>query len=186
MRSATVFEDIVKTICTVNCHWRNTKWMLNALCEMFGKPYEARSGLGWKGHTFPSANDLAGVSSAKLKQAKLGYREAYVRELSRKVVTGEISFENWGKNTDTTALRKEILGLSGIGPYAANHILMLLGHYNFVPCDSDVRVYFKLPRDTDLKIVAKEAHRRYGKWGENAFLAYKFERIFQRENNIDC
>lgn len=186
MRSATVFEDVVKTICTVNCHWRNTKWMLNALCEMFGTPYKTRDGLGWKGHTFPSAIDLASASSRKLKQAKLGYREAYVREISRRVVAGEVSFEDWKRNAGTAALRKEILSLPGIGPYAANHMLMLLGHYNFVPCDSDVREYFELSRDTNLRVVEEEAHRRYGDWGDHAFLAYKFERIFRKRRYGNC
>ena len=36
-RSATIFEDVVKTICTVNCQWRNTKRMVGNLCRMFGE-----------------------------------------------------------------------------------------------------------------------------------------------------
>ena len=36
IRSETLFEDVVKTICTVNCHWRNTKKMTKSLCTLFG------------------------------------------------------------------------------------------------------------------------------------------------------
>lgn len=39
MRSATVFEDIVKTICTVNCHWRNTKLMVSMRCSTSPFPH---------------------------------------------------------------------------------------------------------------------------------------------------
>jgi hypothetical protein len=34
---ATVFEDVVKTICTTNCSWWNTKLTVTNLCRMFGE-----------------------------------------------------------------------------------------------------------------------------------------------------
>jgi hypothetical protein len=37
LRCPTVFEDVVKTICTINAHWRNTKTMVTNLCRMFGE-----------------------------------------------------------------------------------------------------------------------------------------------------
>ena len=39
------------------------------------------------------------------------------------------------------ALRSSLLGVKGVGSYAANHLLMLLGHYDQIPCDSEVREY---------------------------------------------
>lgn len=36
LRSATIFEDVVKTLCTTNCHWRNTKRMGAKLCSALG------------------------------------------------------------------------------------------------------------------------------------------------------
>src|ERR687898_484562 len=37
MRSATVFEDVVKTICTTNCAWSGTVRMVTALVENLGE-----------------------------------------------------------------------------------------------------------------------------------------------------
>ena len=34
LRSPTVFEDIIKTICTTNCSWSNTKMMVSNLCDL--------------------------------------------------------------------------------------------------------------------------------------------------------
>ena len=37
VRSATVFEDFVKTICTTNCSWSATEWMVCELVEQLVK-----------------------------------------------------------------------------------------------------------------------------------------------------
>jgi len=36
LRGATAFEDLVKTVCTTNCDWRNTKKMCISLCQLDG------------------------------------------------------------------------------------------------------------------------------------------------------
>ena len=41
-RSPTVFEDLVKTICTTNCTWSVTERMVGALVGEFGTPARAR------------------------------------------------------------------------------------------------------------------------------------------------
>ena len=38
LRSPTVFEDLVKTICTTNCAWSGTVRMVSALVEHLGAP----------------------------------------------------------------------------------------------------------------------------------------------------
>ena len=42
MRSPTVFEDVVKTICTTNCAWSATVRMVSALVEHLGEPASRR------------------------------------------------------------------------------------------------------------------------------------------------
>ena len=53
-----------------------------------------------------------------------------------------------------------LLGVTGIGPYGANHMLVLLGHYGFVPCDSEVRAYLGLPPKTKQKKIPEPAFFR--------------------------
>lgn len=40
IRSPTVFEDVVKTICTTNCAWSATIRMVSALVEHLGENHE--------------------------------------------------------------------------------------------------------------------------------------------------
>ena len=75
--------------------------------------------------------------------------------------------------------------MKGVGSYAANHLLMLLGHYDQIPCDSVVREYLGMSPKASQKEVEQAVAKRYGHWGRFAFLAYKFERVFTRRNYVD-
>ena len=185
LRSPSVFEDVVKTMCTVNCHWRNTKRMVDKLCTSFGKSAET-NGYHHKVFAFPVPDRLAKASEDQLKRAGLGFRAAFIRGFARRVVNGQVNLDGWVAEKDADRLRSSLLGVTGIGPYGANHMLVLLGHYGFVPCDSEVRAYLGLPPKTKQKTVEDEVERRFHKWGRHAFLAYKFERILRRSNYIDC
>jgi 3-methyladenine DNA glycosylase/8-oxoguanine DNA glycosylase len=174
IRSASIFEDVVKTRLTTNCHWRNTKRMVAGLCREFGDE-----------GAFPTPERLARAGEDELRSIGLGYRARFVSEFARKAVDGEISTESWiGRETDD--LREELLSLPGIGPYSANHMLMLLGHYDRIPCDSEVCSYLGLPPGTDSRKVERLAAERYGAFGKYAFLAYKFERVLKNRNYVDA
>jgi 3-methyladenine DNA glycosylase/8-oxoguanine DNA glycosylase len=75
---------VVKTLCTLNAHWRNTKTMVANLCRMFG---ESCPGDG-EAFTFPGPDQLAAASAPDLQAAKLGFRARYVSEFARRVVGG--------------------------------------------------------------------------------------------------
>lgn len=181
LRCATVFEDTVKTICTVNCSWVNTKLMVGNLCRMFGEPC---AGDG-EAFTFPPPERLAAVSVDDLKEAKLGFRARYILELAQRVAGGDLDLDAWCRETDSDALRSSLLGVKGVGSYAANHLLMLLGHYDQIPCDSVVREYLGMSPKAGQQEVERAAAKRYGHWGRFAFLAFKFERVFRRLNYVD-
>lgn len=181
LRCATVFEDTVKTICTVNCSWSNTKLMVANLCRMFG---ESCAGAG-EAFTFPTPERLAAAFVDDLKEAKLGFRARYILELARRVAGGALDLDAWCRERDPDALRAAILGVKGIGSYGANHLLVLLGHYGEIPCDSEVRAYLGVSPKAAQKEVERAAAKRYGKWGKYCFLAYKFERVFRRLNYVD-
>lgn len=182
LRSATVFEDVVKTICTVNCHWRNTKRMVANLCRLFGEPCPGIA----DAFAFPMPEQLAAASDHDFQEARLGFRARYIRELARRVVDGELDLDAWRGQQDPEVLRPMLLGVKGIGSYGANHMLMLLGHYGMIPCDSEVRAYMGISAKVSARDVERKAARRYGRWGRFAFLAYKFERVFCKQNYVDC
>ena len=181
LRCATVFEDVVKTISTTNCSWANTKLMVSNLCRMFGEPCVGDG----DAFTFPTPERLAAVTSDELKEAKLGFRARYILELAHRVVDGDLDLDAWCRETNSVALRSLLLGVKGVGSYAANHLLMLLGHYDQVPCDSVVREYLGMSPKAGQQEVERAAAKRYGHWGRFAFLAFKFERVFKRLNYVD-
>jgi 3-methyladenine DNA glycosylase/8-oxoguanine DNA glycosylase len=60
-----------------------------------------------------------------------------VSELAMRAACGELNLEAF-KNSSlpTVDLRKELMGIKGVGGYAAANLLMLLGRYDYVPVDT--------------------------------------------------
>jgi len=134
LRSPTLFEEVIKTILTTNTLWAATIRMNNNLVTQFGAPLATDP----TRHAFPTPECLTETNEETLRaQTRLGYRAPYVLELARMVSSGEFDLE--GLKTaglPTPELRKRLLAIKGIGDYAAANLLMLLGHYDFVPVDS--------------------------------------------------
>ncbi|GMV92878.1 MAG: hypothetical protein AMXMBFR82_26560 [Candidatus Hydrogenedentota bacterium] len=191
-RSATLYEDLVKTICTTNCTWGNTKRMVHELCRLLGEAENgpirpigpirqiSRGGPienGQPRHAFPTIEAVARARHTTLLKAGLGYRAPYIRDLSRAILDGALDLHAWETERDAAKLRHDLLAVKGIGPYAANHLLMLLGHYDFIPCDSVAREFLGLPTGATAREVDKAMHTRYEPWGKYAALAYMLERV---------
>ena len=77
LRSPTVFEDVIKTICTTNCAWSATVRMATALVSELGA--EAPDGR----RAFPSPEAMAEASEDFYKDVvRAGYRGPYLREVA--------------------------------------------------------------------------------------------------------
>jgi 3-methyladenine DNA glycosylase/8-oxoguanine DNA glycosylase len=169
MRSQTVFEDVVKTICTTNCAWSGTVRMVNGLVDGLGEP--AVGG----GHAFPTPSAMAQASDAfYADEVRAGYRGPYLRALADDVASGKLDLEGLaaaprGELSDEE-LEERLLGLAGVGPYAAAHIMMLMGRHSRLILDSWTRpTYAKLRgrKQTDKQIL-----RRFKRYGDHAGLAF--------------
>ena len=156
LRCPTVFEDVVKTICTINAHWRNTKTMVVNLCRMFGEPCP-----GDGVFTFPGPERLAAASQHDLQTGETGLPSPVHPGVGTAGSGGDVDLDAWCQEEDTAALRATILDVKGIGNYAANHLLMMLGHYDQIPCDSEVRAYLGNSRPTYRR-------RKSNAWWRNA------------------
>jgi 3-methyladenine DNA glycosylase/8-oxoguanine DNA glycosylase len=179
LRSATAFEDVVRTICTTNCAWSATQRMIAALVAHLGTPAAACGSIEtapWEGRAFPSAAQIARTGDAFFKDvARVGYRGPYLRAIARAVVAGEIDLEAWRaasreELTDDN-LASRLLALPGCGPYAVAHIMMLFGRCSRLVLDSWTR-----PRYAQLvgkKTVAdRTIERRFERYGEHAGRAF--------------
>jgi N-glycosylase/DNA lyase len=163
IRSATVFEEVVKTVCTTNCSWSATSRMVTALVEHLGDRAATAPPNGTSGRTFPSPEAMARATKAFYRDTvRAGYRGAYLRSLARSVADGTVNVEE---------LEARLLALPGIGPYAAAHVMLMLGGYSRLILDS-------WTRPTYAKLVGRKAardstiERRFRRYGQYAGLAF--------------
>ena len=162
LRSPTVFEDMVKTLCTTNCSWGLTKNMVTNMVETLGEP--ATGGA----RSFPTPEVLASVPEKFFRDViRAGYRSPYFAELAASVASGKIEPESW-LTTDlpTSELRKQIKSIKGFGEYAADNLLKLLGRYDGLALDSWLRSQFYKKHNREKVCADKKIERHYKKFGE--------------------
>ena len=173
LRSPTVFEEVVKTICTTNCAWSGTVRMVSALVEHLGAP-SAGASPGPFGRAFPTPEAMAEAGDDFYRDvARAGYRGAYLRRLATSVADGELDLESFADLPDEE-LAAELLELPGVGPYATAHIMMLLGHHSRLILDSWTRPkYLSVSGARSAKDSTIERRfRRYGPYAGLAFWLY--------------
>jgi len=161
LRSPTVFEDVVKTICTTNCAWSGTIRMVGSLVAKLGDG------------AFPSPEVMAAANESFYRDvARAGYRAAYLRSLAASVAAGTIDLEqlNDPELSDDEAAQR-LLALPGVGPYATAHVMMLVGRYSPLILDSWTRP--KYARLTGRRTVSdRTIERRFRRYGKHAGLAF--------------
>jgi len=178
-RSATVFEDVVKTVCTTNCAWSATERMVRALVQHLGDPAPGAPPEGPEGRTFPSAARMAATSEGFYREvARTGYRGPRLRALAAAVAVGGLDLEallttSAAELPDDEAERR-LLGLPGVGPYAAAHVMMLVGRHSRLVLDSWTRPkYARLIGKPPGKLVPDRViGRRFRAYGAHAGLAF--------------
>lgn len=146
LRSPSVFEDLVKTVCTTNCSWSLTKKMVAGLVEKLGEECagEDEKTAAGGGRAFPTPGAMAEADAGFYRsEIHSGYRSEYLAELARRVASGEIEPEKWlTSDLPTAELKKEIKKIKGVGDYAAENLLKLLGRYDGLALDSFLRAEF--------------------------------------------
>lgn len=162
LRSPTVFEDLVKMICTTNCSWALTNKMVTGLVENLGRESS-------NGHrTFPTPEAMA-LMPVKfyVNEVRAGYRSEYLKELADRVASSSLDVEGWFKSPlSTDDLMKEMRGVKGVGPYAAENVLKLLGRYDGLALDSWTRARFYSLRNNGRKTTDKKIARYYSRFKE--------------------
>lgn len=169
MRSPTVFEDLVKTICTTNCTWSATERMVGALVGVLGVPASDAP----ERRAFPTPEAMAQAGEDFYSGvAKTGYRGAYLRAIAGGVAEGRLDLEALADPAlSDEEVGERLLALPGVGPYACAHMMMLLGRYRTLILDSWTRPTYRRiagrPRVTDKGI--QKAFRRYREYAGLAF-----------------
>ena len=176
VQSPTVFEDVVKTVCTTNCTWSATRRMVHAIVEHLGQEAPGAPADGPLGRAFPTPDAMAAAGEDFYRDgARAGYRGAYLIALARSVAEGELDLEWFSEATadelSDDELEERLLALPGVGPYAAAHVMMTLGRYHRLILDAWTRpTYAKLLGRKAVKDATIE--RRWRRYGQYAGLAF--------------
>lgn len=163
LRAPTVFEDVVKMICTTNCSWALTETMVAALTTKLGVHIKGEV------YSFPTPDAIAARSDSFLrKEIRCGYRAPYLLEFARRITDGQLSIEQWrSSEAPTEELFNEVRSVKGVGEYAAGNILKLLGRYDYLGLDSWCRgkfyEIFKKGRKVKDSTIEKY-YAPFGKW----------------------
>lgn len=167
-RSASFFEDVIKTVTSCNVTWPSTVIMNRRLCEVVGR-----------GGAFPTIDRLAKTRPQTLRaRCSVGYRDQRIIELARMFAKGELTaewFEDPARGDEE--LRERLLDLPGIGPYAAANILQLLGRYAHLPLDTESVRHGKtvLAMKGSSAAIMKRIGKHFEPFGAQRFRSYWFE-----------
>ena len=177
VRSPTVFEDVVKTICTTNTSWGGTTRMVNALVEHLGEKAPGAPPSGPYGRAFPTPHAMA-IAPADFykKVAGAGYRGAYLKAVAVAVVEGRVDVESLGRTSRDALpdddLAAQLQELPGVGPYAAAHIMLMLGRYSQLILDSWTRPKYARLLGRKRPVSDRTIVRRFRRYGQYAGLAF--------------
>lgn len=171
LRSPTVFEDAVKTLCTTNCSWALTRKMVTRLCELLGSP----APLGTR--AFPTPQAMAERPERFYRdEIRAGYRAPFLRQLARDVASGLLDLEAFRDPALATEdLAERIAALAGFGPYATEHLLRLLGRHDHLALDSWTRAKLARLRARRRAPTDRAVRRWYAPYGRWAGLAMWLE-----------
>jgi 3-methyladenine DNA glycosylase/8-oxoguanine DNA glycosylase len=161
LRGSTFYEDFVKTVLTINTSWSATCRMVAALVTEPG------------GGSFPEPPNLLDYGEERLRvEAKLGFRARTLTRATRQMLDdGAITAS--GEGPPERLSHDYLLGLYGIGPYAAAHCRMLLHDFSRIPVDSSVTAYLRERHGCNPTAFTAEQSL----WGDYLALGYRLTRL---------
>lgn len=171
LRSATLFEDVIKVICTCNVAWPQTVAMIDQIVRHWGVPCD---GTDMKGFPTPKQLAHAGITALK-KYARVGYRAEYIHDFATNVASGALQLASLEQNDlSSDELYKRLCKIRGVGDYAASNLCMLLGHYDRLAIDTEL-IRLLTRRHPRKRFTPASIRTYYQRWQPYAFLAYWYE-----------
>lgn len=157
LRSATVFEDLMKLLFTTNTSWTSTEQMTRNLVTALGS--KSPNGL----RAFPTAKQCLQDESFYREVVRCGYRATAAMELAASFATGELTNETFLSPQPSEEIWQRLCALRGFGPYAAGQAMRLCGHYDRLAIDSWCRSTIAKIEGRKKPPSDKAIERRYAK-----------------------
>ena len=164
LRGSSFYEDFIKTVLTINTSWSGTCRMAAALV--------AEPGSG----AFPDPEALIDYGEERLRErAKLGFRARTIIVATRRMLDDGVANRS-GEELAERLDHNYLLGLRGIGPYAAAHCRVLLHDFSRIPIDTVVTTYLRERYGCDPAAFAADR----SSWGEYLALGYRLVRLYEK------
>jgi len=144
LRGSCFYEDFIKTVLTINANWSAT--CPQAVLDYGEGRMRERGKLGFRARTVIAATR---------------------RMLDDGVITGD------GNGIPDRLSHDYLLGLSGVGPYAAAHCRVLLHDFSRIPIDTSVVAYLRAKYSCDPVEFAVTRSQ----WGPYLALGYRMARL---------
>jgi N-glycosylase/DNA lyase len=152
------WECLISYICSTNSNIPMIRRRIGTIAEQFGREIFFR---GKVYHTFPEPSTIACNGVTPLETCKLGYRTAYVFKTACAIGNPE----QWEKTIASMSFepaRRELMKLSGVGPKAADCILLFaFQKYESFPVDVWIRRIMQQHYILTLKADAAKTSREY-------------------------
>ena len=163
LRGSSFYEDFVKTVLTSTPAGRDLPDGGGA-CRRAGR------------RGFPDPAAVLDYGEERLRErAKLGFRARTVIAATRRMLDdGAISAS--GEGSPERLAHDYLLGLKGIGPYAAAHCRVLLHDFSRIPVDSSVIAYLRERHGCDPAAFAADR----SSWGVYLALGYRLIRLREK------
>jgi len=160
------FECLISFIISQNNRIPMIKKVVANLSRRYGKYIKTVNGIDY--YSFPTPQDLAGISEEELMESKTGFRAKYIIDAVNKVLSGEIK-EDVFSELSTEEVRKVLMEIKGVGPKVADCVMLFsLGRSDAFPTDVWVKrvmshFYFE-GKDTPIKEIHSFAYDMFGEY----------------------
>ena len=158
LRSATMFEDLMKLLFTTNTSWAATEAMTKNLVAAVGPMAPS----GRRG--FPSPRQCLRDEAFYRDVGRAGYRADAALRLAGAFVAGTLDDAHFLAPMPSDELWRRLLALHGFGPYAAGQAMRLCGHYDQLALDSWCRARLAELAGRSKPPSDRTVERRYARW----------------------
>ena len=119
MLNQDAFEILISFIISQNNNIPQIKLTIFNLCKKFGKEIRYKDGLYY---LFPKPKVLVNASLKRIRQCGVGFRDRYIKEVAKAVITSEPRLSSLKSSTPKSAEAK-LICLSGVGSKVAAYVM---------------------------------------------------------------
>ena len=166
IRSASMTENVVKTLCSTNVNWTQAVKMINRLGQLGPNLHDFRGFNAW-----PTPREILRAGQPYLKEVcRVGYRSDSILEFCERVCEGELDLVALeARASDPEVPSEEIASafrdIRGIGPASANYLVGFLGRHDRLAVDSATYAFVAKFHTNGRKPTLKKIERIYAPFG---------------------